>query len=564
MSTTWTRRSFMSAAAAAGVGGLMLPYGVGMLRDDAEAQMQPLGVRFDAAPFPLGVASGDPTADSVILQTRLSDAPFDLDAPWGTVPEDVEVEWVVAEDARLRRVVARGTVGSSSATGHAVHVDVTGLEPGRVYWYRFAALGATSRIGRTRTAGIAPLQQLRIAYLSCQSFPHGYFTAYQNLLQEDVDVVFHLGDYMYEYGEGGYGDLRSSPPVDQVFSLNSYRVRYAAYRGDPWLRACHARFPFITTWDDHEIDNNWAGETPENTTDVGNATPAAYAERRFNAFQAYHENLPIRPAPDRNAVDAPDYQIYRQFVFGDLLDLSVLDTRQYRTDQPCENPLTGGEQFVVARCAEQDDPDASMLGATQKDWLFGNLSTSTTAWRCIAQQVMVSQLRTLGLPAEVPDGGAGNLYFNIDQWDGYRVERQALLDHLADNAIPDTVVLTGDIHSHWVFDLTRDFDDAGAPSVGTEFVGTSVTSPGFEQVGGNEPVRSDAYLHNRHLKWFEGTRKGYAIIEFTPDGVTNTYRVVDTVEADRSGVSTLAAFHVPRGGTVEQVAGDSANPLGTA
>ncbi|AXV05612.1 secreted alkaline phosphatase [Euzebya pacifica] len=563
MSTTWTRRSFMSAAAAAGVGGLMLPYGVGMLRDEAEAQMQPLGVRFDAFPFPLGVASGDPTADSVILQTRLSDAPFDLDAPWGNIPEDVDVHWVVAEDARLRRIVAQGTVGSSSTRGHAVHVDVTGLEPGKVYWYQFAALGARSRIGRTKTAGIAPLQRLRIAYLSCQSFPHGYFTAYQNLLDEDVDVVFHLGDYMYEYADGGYGDLRSSPPVDQVFSLNSYRVRYAAYRGDPWLRACHARFPFITTWDDHEIDNNWAGETPENTSDEGNATPAAYAERRFNAFQAYHENLPIRPAPEDNAIDAPAYQIYRQFVFGDLLDVSVLDTRQYRTDQPCD------DGFVTVNCADQADPDATIMGPTQRDWLFGNLSTSTAAWRVIAQQLIVSQVSSLGLSTLLPDTGAGpaqggNLYFSADQWDGYLVERQALMSHLADNAIPDTFVITGDIHSSWVLDMKEDFDDPSSATVGTEFVGTSVTSPGFEQLGGNEPFRTGLYASNPHMKYLEGTRKGYTIADITHDGVTVTYRVVDTIEENRSGVSTQSEWLLPRGGAVEQVAGDSVNPLSGA
>lgn len=566
MGNTWTRRSFMSAAAAAGVGGLMLPYGVGLTADEARAQALPLGVRFDPNLFPMGVASGDPTADSVILQTRLSDDPFNLDAPWGSLPEQVDVGWVVAEDPRLRRVVASGTVGSSTQLGHAVHVDVTGLEPGRHYWYQFSALGAVSRIGRTKTAGIAPLQRLRVAYVSCQSFPHGYFTAYQNLAREDVDVVIHLGDYMYEYAEGSYGDFRHSPPSTEVFSLNSYRVRYAAYRGDPWLRQCHAMFPFITTWDDHEIDNNWAGETPENTSDEGNTTPENYALRRFNAFQAYRENMPIRPEPESNDPAAPDYQIYRQFIFGDLLDVSVLDTRQYRTDQPCTTP-DGGDGFVVARCTEQSDPDATIMGHTQRDWLFGNLSTSTTAWRMVAQQLIVSSIQTAALPPTIdPLGflgqeGAAGAYLNMDQWDGYLVERQAFMSHLADNEIPDTFIITGDIHSHWALDLKEDFDDRTSKVVGAEFVGTSVSSPGFEQVGGNDPIRDGLYAENPHLRWFEGTRKGYAILDITPDAVTNTFRVVDTIEENSSGVSTLAEFVLPRGeDPLEQTAGERPNP----
>jgi alkaline phosphatase D len=553
-SRTWTRRSFMQAAAAAGAGGLLLPYGVGLTRDQALAQTLPLGVTFDPDPFPLGVASGDPTADSVILQTRLSDSPFDLDRPWGSIPDDVEVGWVVATDPQLRRVVASGTVGSSAATGHSVHVDVTGLDPGATYFYAFSALGRRSRTGRTRTAGIAPLQRLRVAYVSCQSFPHGYFTAYQNLCREDVDVVLHLGDYMYEYGTGGYGDLRQSPPDAEVFSINSYRVRYAAYRGDVWLRQAHAMFPFVTVWDDHEVDNNWAGDAPENTTDEGNQTPEAFAQRRFNAYQAYYENMPIRPAPEDNDPADPTYRIHRQLIFGDLLDISMLDTRQYRTDQPCD------DGFIAVNCAEQQDPDATIMGAEQRDWLFTNLSTSTTAWRMIAQQLIVSQVRTTGPP--LMGSPELNVYLSADQWDGYLVERQALMSHLAEEQIPDTFIITGDIHSHWVLDLKEDFDDATSAVLGAEFVGTSVTSPGFEQLGGNEPFRQGLYSQNPHLRWFEGTQKGYAILDITPDAVTTNHRVVASTETPRSTASTLAEFRLGRGNVpVEQTAGGDASPV---
>ena len=566
------RRGFVKLATAAGLGGALLPHGVGLTRAQAQDQMGPLGIDLDPEPVPLGVASGDPTADGVVLQTRLSDAPFDLARPWGSMPETVEVRWVVAEDPRLRRVVASGSVASEEVAGHSVHVDVTGLEPGRHYWYRFSALGRASRIGRTKTAPVAPTPRLRVAYVSCQSFPHGYFSAYRNLCREDVDVVFHLGDYMYEYAEGEYGSLRASPPVEEVFSLNSYRVRYAAYRADPWLRQAHAMFPFVTTWDDHEVDNNWAGSSPENTTDEGNVDAAAFAARRYNAFQAYHENQPIRPAPTANDPADPRYQIYRQLSFGDLLDVSVLDTRQYRTDQPCD------DGFVLVSCAGQSDPDATIMGAAQRDWLFGNLSSSDAAWRMIAQQLIVSQVRTTGLLSlpglgnlELPPGldlpdqapAGTNVYFSADQWDGYLVERQALLDHLGEEGIPDTFVITGDIHSHWVNDVRRDFDDLTSPIVATEFVGTSVTSPGFEQFPAPAPdlITQGLYTQNPHIRFLEGTRKGYALLDLTPDRLRTTFRVVDSIETATAGASTLAVFELPRGGVVEQVEGAGGSPI---
>jgi alkaline phosphatase D len=564
-----SRRSFMRAAAAAGLGAAMLPYGAALTREQAAAQSLPLGVSFDPTPFPLGVASGDPTADGVILQTRLALDPLSLDRPGGDLPDTVEVAWVVAADERLRRVVATGTAPADVAMGHAVHVDVTGLEPGRTYWYQFSALGRRSRIGRTRTAGVAPLQRLRVAYVSCQSFSHGYFTAYQNLAREDVDVVFHLGDYMYEYGEGGYGSFRSSPPADEVSSVESYRVRYAAYRGDPWLRLCHALFPFVVTWDDHEVDNNWAGAVPEGADGPGQESAEAFALRRFNAFQAYYEHMPIRPTPSANTPGAPLYEIHRRIVFGDLLDVAVLDTRQFRTDQPCD------DGFAAVNCDAQNDPEATIMGPSQRDWLFAGLSSSQAAWRMIAQQLIVAQVRSAGLPpigapdsptaGQLPGGAPGgtDVYLSADQWDGYLVERQALMRHLAEEEIPDTFVITGDIHSHWVSDLKADFDDAGSPIVGTEFVGTSITSPGFEQLPtGNTAVREALYSQNPHLRFFEGTRKGYAILDITPDAVTNTYRVVDSVTTATSPVSTLAEFVLPRGGApVEQVAGADGSPV---
>jgi len=550
------RRQFLSGALAAGAGAAVWPLGVRLGHDRAMAQALPLGVAFDAAPFTLGVASGDPTPESVILWTRLAPEPL---TGGGPLPEQVEVDYVVAEDPRLRRVVKRGTAAATAPMGHSLHVDATGLEPGRTYWYRFAALGAVSRIGRTRTAPVVGVDRLRFAYVSCQDFQNGSYAAYRNLVQEDIDFVVHLGDYIYEYA--GDEDAYRQHTGDEVSSLQSYRDRYALYRGDTALRACHAAFPFIVTWDDHEFDNNYANLIPEDDSGPGQDSPEAFAQRRANAYQGYYEHMPIR-LTETGPPNGPDFRIYRRLQFGDLLDMSVLDTRQYRTDQPCTTPGTDQEMFIIARCQGQDDPAQTIMGPEQEQWLKDSLADSTAAWRVVAQQLMVGQLNSLSTSA-VPGAPGEQLYFNSDQWDGYIAERNELLSHIAEREIPDVFVITGDIHSHWVHDLKTDFDDPDAPVVGTEFVGTSITSGGFEVLPdpGPEFSRRNFYVNNPHLRYFEGTQKGYAIVEVTRDAVTNTFRTVADHEDPFSPISTLAVFRQQRGNPLsEQLEGGDGNP----
>jgi len=561
------RRRFLLSAASAGSLAAVWPLLGRPSHDEALAQALPLGVVFDPAPFTLGVASGDPLADSVILWTRLAPLPLLLD-PTASQPlaERVEVDWVIAADPRLRRVVASGTAIADAGRGHSVHVDVGGLDPRTTYWYRFAALGRVSRIGRTRTAP-APgsLEPVRFGVVSCQSFPSGHWAAYRGLAHEDLDLVVHLGDYIYEGRGDGEGRAHVGPettlPVD-------YRARHALYKGDPALRAAHAAFPWIVTWDDHEVDNNYAGLTPQDADAAqGNDTPERFAMRRAVAYATYYEHLPIRLGPAGTGTAGPghpapqDFRIYRRYAYGDLLDVSVIDTRQYRTDQPCD------DREAAAFCSGVDDPDATILGTEQRDWLLGGLSSSTAAWRLIANQVMVAQLKAGGLP-DLVDDPVTDLqllpitdgdYLNADQWDGYQADRRRLLEHLATEEVPDVVVITGDIHTSWVADLRVDFDNPVDGIVATEFVGTSISSGGFPE-GTNPAIRASLAASNPHFRFYEGEQRGYVVCDVTPERWRSEYRAVADSGDPRSPVSRLAAFEVPRGGLVTQVEGGDGQP----
>jgi len=564
MTVALDRRRFLSGALAAGGLVAVTRLHGESWHDVAMAQTAPAGVSFDPAPFTLGVASGDPLADSVILWTRLAPEPL---TGGGPLPDEVEVDWVIAADPRLRRVVAQGTAPAIAAMGHSVHVDVSGLEPGTTYWYRFAALGRTSRIGRTRTAPAPGAASFRFAYVSCQNFEQGFFAPFAALVAEDIDLVVHLGDYIYEGGGDGEGRSHTG---DETNELPEYRNRYALYRGDSALRAVHAAFPFIVTWDDHEVDNNYAGLIPEDDDEAeGNDTPERFAQRRANAYAAYYEHMPIR-LTEAGPPSGPDFRIYRRYTFGDLLEMSVLDTRQYRDDQPCD------DAFFVASCDEQTEEGRTILGAEQREWLKSGLSASTTAWRCLAQQLMIGQLKTANIPVDELEPfiegltpASDGVYFNADQWDGYQAERADLFAHLANEGIPDTFVITGDIHSHWVHDCKPDFDDPESPVVATEYVGTSISTSGFN--GTSAAFRQDFFPNNPTLRFFEGDAHGYGILEVTQEAVTNTFRVVGTSDtlgrpgtgrtAEQAPRSTLAVFRQMRGNPlVEQVEGGFRNP----
>jgi alkaline phosphatase D len=444
-------------------------------------------------PFKLGIASGDPLPDSVVIWTRLAPDPLN---GGGMRDQSFPVQWQVAEDEAMRRVVQRGNVVTTPDLAHSVHVEVGGLQPNRWYWYQFKAGSEVSPVGRTKTAP-APgtsLDRLRFAFASCQDWQSGFYSAYDNMAKEDLDLVVHLGDY---------------------------RNRYALYRTDPSLQAIHAAFAWIVTWDDHEVDNNYADEIPED-----NQSREAFLQRRANAYKAYYEHMPLR----RESVpQGPDLRLYRRFTFGNLAEFNVLDTRQYRSDQPCGDG-------IKPPCPEAFAASQTMTGAEQEQWLLEGLSRSQARWNILAQQTMFAQYDFNPSP-ELK-------VFNLDQWDGYIAARDRILQFLSDRRPANPVVITGDIHSSWVHDLKRDFNNPQSETLGTEFVGTSISSdfPAAFIL----PVEA-ARRDNPHTKFFDGAFRGYVRCEVTPQQWRSDFRAVTTILAPESPIRTLASFVVEDG-----------------
>lgn len=479
--------------------------------------------RFSSYPFTLGVASGDPTPDGVVLWTRLAPEPL---SGGGMANADVTVNYTVATDEALQNVVQRGTTLAPADLGHSVHAEVEGLQPGRDYWYRFEAGGEESPVGHTKTAPAAgaSLNQFKFAFANCQDYENGFYTAYANLANEDLDLVVHLGDYIYEGGVDP--DAVRQHNSAEIITLDDYRNRYAQYRLDVNLQAAHANFPWIFTWDDHEVDNNHANFIPEDDQSAD-----AFLQRRIAAYQAYYEHMPLRAA---SIARGPYLQLYRRLNFGNLVSFNVLDTRQYRTDQPC------GDVFGP-RCEESFDPAATMTGARQERWLLSGLARSRAQWNVIAQQTMFSQFNFGNSPVAPAD------LFNADQWDGYVAQRDRLIQFLEARKPSNPVVITGDIHSSWVHDIKTDFDNPESATVGTEFVGTSISS----SFGGNEEETSAfvsaAVPGNPHTKFFNGLNRGYVRCTLTPDTWQTDYRVVTTIQEETAMVGTLASFVVENG-----------------
>jgi alkaline phosphatase D len=474
--------------------------------------------RFSDYPFSLGVASGDPLADSVVIWTRLAPNPL---AGGGMPLVNVPVRWQVALDEKMKQVVRRGTVLATPELAHSVHVDVCGLEPNRWYWYQFQAGKEASPIGRTRTAPAfySYISQLNFAFVSCQDWQNGYYTAYRHLAEENLDLVIHLGDYIYEYGPQPGGPRQHNSP--EIITLADYRDRYALYRTDSNLQAAHGAFPWIVTWDDHEVDNNYANLIPED-----NQTQEAFRKRRANAYQAYYEHMPLRQSSLPKGANA---LLYRRLTFGNLAEFNVLDTRQYRTNQPCDDGLK-------PRCPQAFDSNATMTGSKQEQWLTKGLDKSRSRWNVIAQQTMLAQYNFSSSP------GAG--VFNMDQWDGYVAARSRLLSFLNQRQPSNPVVITGDIHSSWVHDLKLDFNNPKSATVGTEFVGTSITSD--FPTAFIAPVQA-ALSNNPHTKFFDGAFRGYVRCKLTPERWQSDYRVVSSIVDLNASVRTLASFVVQNG-----------------
>lgn len=479
-----------------------------------------------ASPFQHGVASGDPLPDGFILWTRVT-----------TDGARVDVEWEVAEDPEMNERVASGSFATDADRDHTVKVDVRGLVPGRAYYYRFRALGGSSRIGRVRTAPSGPTSRLRFALAACASYAHGYFHGYREIGKlADLDAVVHLGDYIYEYGNGEYGDVRTYEPPHELLTLEDYRTRHAHYKRDPDLQEAHRQHAFITIWDDHEIANDAYRDGAENH----NTGEGAWTDRRAAAIRAYREWMPIR--------ESTGGEIFRKLSFGDLADLVLLDTRHHgRTKQ------AGG----ITGAPPAPDPARTLLGDDQAAWVEDSVRTSAARWKLLAQQVMVGQLLL----------DQGRQLANLDQWHGYPESRKRLLDFLRDSGVKDVVVLTGDIHSSWANEIVFDPNDAatydpvtGRGSVGVEFVTPGIGSPGIPSIflGIIEPARKA----NPHVKYLDATRRGFVVLDVTPERVQSAwYLFEDIVSPEPVSPSFATAWSVRAGSThVEQDAGPAPAP----
>lgn len=474
-------------------------------------------------PFRLGVASGDPLPDSVVLWTRLATDPFA--SLGGMNPGVVPVQWQVAADEKFGRIVTRGVELATEFDGWSVHVDVKGLEPAREYFYRFLVGAHASTVGRTKTAP-APgqsLGRLDFAWASCQKWEDGFFDAYKDLASSNLDVVFFLGDYIYEYAikdEGARaGKARPDSAARETMMLNDYRDRYAMYKADENLAAAHASAPFVTTFDDHEVDNNWASQISQDDDD-----PKQFLLRRADAFKAWWENTPVRA---NLRPSGPDMKVYRRFSFGDLVDFSVLDTRQYRSDQANGD----GEH---AQNAETADPSRTITGAEQEQWILDGFS-SPSKWNFLAHQTVISDLAR-GLDADRKVG--------MDPWSGYEASRHRILDGARDRGTKNVASIVGDIHRTIVSELRRDYQDQVSPVVGVEIATTSIASG---KDGADVDTTGAAIAHGSpHVK-FGNARRGYLRASLTPSEWRSEVRVLDAVSTPGNAVRTAATVTVPDG-----------------
>ncbi len=474
--------------------------------------------KFGGYPFTLGVASGYPTAQSVVLWTRLTG---DL------APLPIPVRWEIFGDEGLRTAIVSGETTAHPEWAHSVHVEAQGLEPERWYWYRFSAGDAQSPVGRTRSAprATASAPRLRFAFASCQQYEQGYYGAYRHVVADAPDLVAFLGDYIYESSWGR--ELVRSHASGETYTLQDYRARYALYRSDPDLQAAHAACPWIVTWDDHEVDNDYADDRPEDGMER-----EPFLERRAAAYRAYYEHMPL---PPRMRPEGPNMRIYAHLDWGALARFYVLDDRQYRSWHACPRPKRrGGSNTVdLESCPRLAAPGRSILGRAQERWLEHELSESRAAWNVIAQQTRMAQFDY--------QPGPGRRAWT-DAWDGYPAARQRLLDLFFKKEISNPVVIGGDVHTFYANQLKLDFDKADSPVVASEFVTTSITSESWQQ------ERLNQYLpDNPHILLAESRFRGYTRVDVTPARMQVDLRGMESVQRRDSPCRTLASFVVDNG-----------------
>jgi alkaline phosphatase D len=474
--------------------------------------------KFERDPFTLGVASGYPTASSVVLWTRL--APWPLAPDGGMPPVTVPVRWELARDAGFRSVIDSGVAYAEAAWGHSVHVEPQGLESGRPYWYRFTAGDARSATGRTWTAPAAgaTLERLRLAVASCQQYEHGYYTAYQQMLRDEPDLVVHLGDYIYERSWGNVSVRHHG--AGECYSLGDYRVRHALYRTDADLQAAHALCPWLLTWDDHEVDNDYAGDAAEEAQD-----PPWMATRRAAAYQAYYEHMPL---PRCALPFGASMHLYARRSFGNLATILLLDERQYRDPQACPAAGRGGGQRLrPSACPQLADPGRSMLGRRQEDWLDAQLASVGTRWNLLAQGVPMMHVDE--------DPGHGGQYWS-DGWNGYPAARERLLHSLRLHAVPNPLVLSGDIHAFMAGELQLG-GARGPETVASELVTTSISSQAT-----HESILRAIRDHNANVLLADGSHRGYLRLDLTERQLRVDLVAVDTVAEPQSDSRVLRSY----------------------
>lgn len=508
-----TRRTFARSLTTAGI--------AGMFSGRAPAQV--------SGSFRHGVASGDPLMNRVIIWTRITPAS----------PEDlIPVEWRISDDSGMRRILQRGLTYTNAGWDYTVKVDVTRLDPGTTYYYQFSLRGELSPVGRTKTLAAGSPARLRFALASCSNLPYGYFNAYRAIAaRADLDFVMHVGDYIYEYGNGDFGDGSSMgripSPNKEIITLADYRQRHAQYRSDADLQEAHRQHPWIVVWDDHETANDAYSGGAQNHTP---ASEGDWSARRFVAAQAWEEWLPVRRNPYL------DSDIYRSFRFGSLADIVMLDTR-----------LAGRSQQVAVDSPLILDSSRTLLGADQEAWFLRELSSSKergTRWRIVGQQIMMGQLLN-------PNGTP----FNPDQWDGYVAARNRILQHLATNAIGNVVVLTGDIHSSWGNEISvNPFSPSLNTRLAVEFVTPGITSPGIDDQAQATGLEGQVTATHPHVKYVNLFRRGYTLVDITPERAQAEWYHVSTI-TERSAQQDLARVLRTASGENRLVAGDVSSPV---
>jgi alkaline phosphatase D len=504
-----SRREFLRCAA--GLAGFALPI--------PRLLAQP---RFEKNPYSLGVASGYPDEGGFVLWTRLAPDPL---AGGGMPAAAVEVGWEVAADESFRSIVRRGTEVAAPEWAHSVRAEVTGLEPGRWYFYRFHAGSATSPVGRTRTTPRpGTVEHMRLAFAACQQYEQGWYSAYRHMAGDDLDLVIHLGDYIYESSWGRVHVRKHG--TEEPHTLAEYRDRFALYKSDPDLQAAHAAFPWLVTWDDHEVQNDYANDRSQHLDE-----PQFFLERRAAAYRAYYEHMPL---PRRMQPNGPAMRIYTRAGFGALAAFHVLDDRQYRSYQVCPRPGRGGSTVVAAaNCPEFLDPALTLLGPEQEKWLHDGLASSRARWNVIAQQTLMAQLDRR------PGDGQS---FWTDGWDGYPAARTRLLRSVSESGAANPVVIGGDMHTFIAADLKSDFNDPPAPVVATEFGASSITSQGPSL------KQTQAWMdENPHLRFANGARRGYGVLELSQGRCIARFRTVSDVTDPDATIRTLASWTVEDG-----------------